>query len=331
MVMVSLRSWTRSNEHGHVVGPLDCSPPEAALRSVPACGRLRHLGGLPSARWQDHLGTRFHRRFGEPGYGTDARIRRSARSTPCLVISQASRSASEGGESSHDFGLGRSSTRAFWSSLQHRRRPLRRGASPREQGTEGSRSYMKYAIGRLPILDRRHGLHAYHLLARRTSHGTDDATVSSSQLIVDAFLDLGIEKIAGQHTTYINVSEEFLVRPELAALAPGRSVLVVPASIRSTPPVVDEGRPRDKGGTVRPSAPDGRADGGRHDAPLRQGGAGRSSCGSAVSGGDEMGRRGHGRGLGGHRLVVEEQFQVGSRSMPGPLASDSPQYSGSRR
>ena len=98
---------------------------------------------------------------------------------------------------------------------------------------------MKYAIGRLPILDRYNGLHGYHLLARKTSSDPDDATSTSSQLIVDAFLDLGIENVAGQHTTYINVSEEFLLRPELAALAPGQSVLVVPASLRPTPTVID--------------------------------------------------------------------------------------------
>ncbi len=98
---------------------------------------------------------------------------------------------------------------------------------------------MKYAIGRLPILDRNHGLHAYHLLARRTSNGPDDTTVTSSQLIVDAFVDLGIEKIAGRHTTYINVSDEFLVRPELVALVPGQSVLVLPASLRPTAVALD--------------------------------------------------------------------------------------------
>jgi EAL and modified HD-GYP domain-containing signal transduction protein len=98
---------------------------------------------------------------------------------------------------------------------------------------------MKYAIGRLPILDQYNGLHAYHLLARRTSHSPDDATVTSSQLIVDAFLDLGIEKVAGRNTTYINVSEGFLLRPELAALAPDQSVLVVPSSLRPTAEVLD--------------------------------------------------------------------------------------------
>lgn len=95
-------------------------------------------------------------------------------------------------------------------------------------------------IGRMPILYRQHDLHAYELLQegqgdRRS--GACSPTASSSQLIVDAFLDIGIERIVGRNLVYVRVTESFVKRPELAALPSDQAVLVLPASMAPSPDV----------------------------------------------------------------------------------------------
>ena len=98
---------------------------------------------------------------------------------------------------------------------------------------------MKAVIGRLPILDQYNSLHGYQLLHSRPTDRRSDATVTASQLMVEAFLDIGIEKIAGRNTLYVAMNKEFVQRPELIALPPGQVVLMFPASMQPTRTVVD--------------------------------------------------------------------------------------------
>lgn len=98
---------------------------------------------------------------------------------------------------------------------------------------------MKAVIGRLPILDQYNALHGYQLMHSRPTDRRSDATVAASQLMVEAFLDIGIEKIAGRNTLYVAMNEEFIRRPELIALPPGQVVLMFPASMQPSRSVID--------------------------------------------------------------------------------------------
>lgn len=92
-------------------------------------------------------------------------------------------------------------------------------------------------IGRVPILYRDHSLQAYELLYRPDADGKGvllDPTAAASQLIVDTFLDVGIEKVAGRNPVYIPVTPAFAKHPDLAALPPKQVVLVLPAAMEMT-------------------------------------------------------------------------------------------------
>lgn len=68
-------------------------------------------------------------------------------------------------------------------------------------------------VGRQAIFDRQLQVHAYELLYRRaTADDTavfDDGNMASSRTILDTFLDLGIERIAGPHRVFINLTRAF--------------------------------------------------------------------------------------------------------------------------
>jgi EAL and modified HD-GYP domain-containing signal transduction protein len=68
-------------------------------------------------------------------------------------------------------------------------------------------------VGRQAIFDRQLQVHAYELLYRRSTEDQTavftDGNMASSRTILDTFLDLGIERIAGPHRVFINLTRAF--------------------------------------------------------------------------------------------------------------------------
>src|ERR1700690_4391648 len=85
-------------------------------------------------------------------------------------------------------------------------------------------------IGRQPIIDGDGRLYGYELLHRRS--GEDHAVICdadriSSEMLLNAVLEIGIEQISGPHRAFINVTENLLMNPGLDALPSERIVLEV--------------------------------------------------------------------------------------------------------
>lgn len=85
-------------------------------------------------------------------------------------------------------------------------------------------------IGRQPIFNRRDEVYAYELLYRSqvTSHAGDiDLDVATSQVIMNAFVEIGLENIVGHRLAFINMTRQFLVTPELMCFPPEQVVLEI--------------------------------------------------------------------------------------------------------
>lgn len=96
-------------------------------------------------------------------------------------------------------------------------------------------------IGRQPIMDGAHRVYAYELLYRSSLEnaiGEVDRTVATSRVVMNAFVDIGLEKVVGQHRAFIHVSEEFLSSPDLMCFPPERVALQITDPIDVTPGLV---------------------------------------------------------------------------------------------
>ena len=89
-------------------------------------------------------------------------------------------------------------------------------------------------VGRQPIFDRDNNVFAYELLYRNSldSESEDvNQTVATSRVVVDAFVDIGLENIVGRHRAFVNMTDKFPAAPELACLPPDRAVIALPRTI----------------------------------------------------------------------------------------------------
>lgn len=85
-------------------------------------------------------------------------------------------------------------------------------------------------LGRQPIYDRELKVHAYELLYRDSSenaanHHDDD--MATAQVIVNTFLDFGLERIVGGHPAFINMPRGYLVGDIAVPFPPDQVVLEI--------------------------------------------------------------------------------------------------------
>ena len=69
-------------------------------------------------------------------------------------------------------------------------------------------------VARQPIFDAELNVYAYELLFRSGDTGTanvTDGNAASSQVMISAFLDIGIENITDNHLSFINLTRDFIV------------------------------------------------------------------------------------------------------------------------
>jgi len=93
-------------------------------------------------------------------------------------------------------------------------------------------------VGRQAIFDRKLNVHAYELLFRdgsANSANVIDGNKATSQVITNAFLEMGVEQITQHHGAFINLTREFLLGEIPFPLPPGKIVLEVLEDV-----VVDE-------------------------------------------------------------------------------------------
>ena len=86
-------------------------------------------------------------------------------------------------------------------------------------------------VGRQPIFDSKMQVFAYELLFRAEAGPLEstikDGDSATSQIILNTFVNLGLEKIVGQHKAFLKLSRKFLSDPELLVAPPDRIVLEV--------------------------------------------------------------------------------------------------------
>lgn len=97
-------------------------------------------------------------------------------------------------------------------------------------------------VGRQPILTRANEVYAYELLYRNSLEnaiGDVDRTVATSRVVMNAFVDIGLENVVGRHRAFIHASEDFLLSPDLTCFPPERVVLQIGEPMSATPSVVE--------------------------------------------------------------------------------------------
>jgi len=98
-------------------------------------------------------------------------------------------------------------------------------------------------IGRQPIIDRHQQLFAYELLFRssrqKNSAEVLDNLSATTNVIMHAFADLGIEAALGSYKGFINCDESLLISDMLEALPSDKIVLEVLETVEVTPAIVE--------------------------------------------------------------------------------------------
>lgn len=96
-------------------------------------------------------------------------------------------------------------------------------------------------IGRQPIFDRDLNVFAYELLFRSGTQnhaGEFDGDQATSQVIVNAFIEIGLEQIVGPHLAFINLTRSFVTTQAPLPFPKDRVVLEVLESIRPDAEVI---------------------------------------------------------------------------------------------
>lgn len=100
----------------------------------------------------------------------------------------------------------------------------------------------KAFIGRQAIYDRALKVHAYELLYRSgpqaDGSNVTDGDMATARVLVNAFLELGAEQLAGDATCFVNLTEPFLTGKLPLPLPPDRVVVEILEDVLPTPEVI---------------------------------------------------------------------------------------------
>ncbi len=83
-------------------------------------------------------------------------------------------------------------------------------------------------IARQPIVDAHREVYGYELLFRGAGPGPDGGAgddLATAEVLVGAFMDLGVARLVGPHRAFVNVGPGFVARGEAEGLPPARVVL----------------------------------------------------------------------------------------------------------
>jgi EAL and modified HD-GYP domain-containing signal transduction protein len=83
-------------------------------------------------------------------------------------------------------------------------------------------------VARQPIFDGQLDLWGYELLFRRANESVavvDDPDAATATVVINAFTEIGLERLVGEHAAWLNVSRDFIVQKLPLTLPPKRIVL----------------------------------------------------------------------------------------------------------
>lgn len=96
-------------------------------------------------------------------------------------------------------------------------------------------------VGRQPIFDVNNRVFAYDLLYRSSlenSVGDVNLTVATSRVIIDAFVEIGLDNVVGRNRVLLNVDKNFLIDPDLVFVPADRVAIQVPEDLDADAEVV---------------------------------------------------------------------------------------------
>ena len=98
-------------------------------------------------------------------------------------------------------------------------------------------------IGRQPIFDRKLEIYAYELLFRggedMLQAGVIDGDSATSQVMLNTYIDIGLDNLVGNHKAFINLTEYFLQDADRVVIPPRQTVLEVLEDIEASDTVVN--------------------------------------------------------------------------------------------
>jgi len=97
-------------------------------------------------------------------------------------------------------------------------------------------------VGRQPIYTRDLDVYAYELMshsAKEDNGESIEADMATSQVIINAFMEIGIDKLVGKNIAFITLTEHFLKSDYELPLPTDRVILKIPSYINVTDDVVE--------------------------------------------------------------------------------------------
>jgi len=107
-------------------------------------------------------------------------------------------------------------------------------------------------IGRQPIFDDNFNLYAYELLYRNSpnaeNNSNDDGDAATSQVLINTFMEMGLEQAVGDQLAFFNMSDTFLNDPDMICFPPEQTVIEVPNNAQADDNLTDSLRQLSKSG-----------------------------------------------------------------------------------
>lgn len=97
-------------------------------------------------------------------------------------------------------------------------------------------------VGRQPILGPNLKTIGYELLYRNCevdSANFSDDGIATAQVLLNAYLDIGLEHVVGSHLAFLNIPKQFLLENHCEALPKNRVVLEILENVEPSPHVLD--------------------------------------------------------------------------------------------
>jgi EAL and modified HD-GYP domain-containing signal transduction protein len=102
--------------------------------------------------------------------------------------------------------------------------------------------YGEVFVGRQPILDPKMKTVAYEVLYRNCELGQaifTDENVATATVLLNTYLDIGLEHVVGSHLAFLNIPKQFLLEHHCEALPKDRVVLEILENVEPTPHVLE--------------------------------------------------------------------------------------------
>lgn len=100
-------------------------------------------------------------------------------------------------------------------------------------------------IARQPIFNADLAVYAYELLFRQSGESVTsgvmegDGDSATSQVMMNSFVDIGLDNLVGDHIAFFNLTEYFLSNPDLIVIPPEQVVLEILEDVEPTQEVID--------------------------------------------------------------------------------------------